>query len=83
MVLYDDSPREGDRVRLVQEAMGASYGELSLQACDCVEPVMAVKKSYRNIGKKEKPAELSPQLQKEIAAKTTEYNKRDAGGGKR
>ena len=43
--------------------------------CDCVdpsEPVMAVKKSYRNVGKKERQAEFFPELEKEIAAKRAE-----------
>ena len=43
--------------------------------CDCMdprEPVMAVKKSYRNVGKKERQAELFPELEKEIAAKRAE-----------
>ena len=40
--------------------------------CDCVEPVRAIKKSYRNVGKKEKQEELFPALQKEIAAKRAE-----------
>ncbi len=43
--------------------------------CDCGEPVYAVKKSYRNVGKKEKQEELFPQHQKEIAAKRVELYK--------
>ena len=43
--------------------------------CDCVEPVLVVKKNYRNVGKRERQEELFPQLQKEIAAKRVELYK--------
>ena len=43
--------------------------------CDCCEPVMAVKKNYRNVGKREKQEALFPELQKEIAAKRVELYK--------
>ena len=43
--------------------------------CDCCEPVLAVKKSYRAVGKREKQEELFPELQKEIAKKRVELYK--------
>ena len=43
--------------------------------CDCVEPLLGVKKSYRNVGRKERQEELFPTLQKEIATKRAELYK--------
>ncbi len=39
------------------------------------DPVAVVKKSYKNVGKKERHAELFPDLQKEIAARKVELFK--------
>ena len=57
------------------EGVGSQPGgvyPLTEACCDCVEPVLAVKKNYRNVGKRERQEELFPQLQKEIAAKRVE-----------
>ena len=42
---------------------------------------MAVKKNYRNVGKREKQEALFPELQKEIAAKRVELYKWGALAG--
>ncbi len=46
--------------------------------CDCgeqLEKIAMVKKSYRNVGKREKQQDLFPALQKEIAAKRLELHR--------
>ena len=61
--------KETETVSLVDDCGGG---------CDCGEPVEridAVKKSYRNVGRREKQEELFPALQKEIVAKRLELHK--------
>ena len=75
MILYNHPKVVGvqEKVQRVSEEP-LSTGSVWCDTCEAPERILAVKKSYRNVGKREKQEELFPALQKEIATRRLELH---------
>ena len=75
LILYNHPKVVGaqEKVQRVSEEP-VSTGSVWCDTCEAPERVLAVKKSYRNVGKREKQEELFPALQKEIATRRLELH---------